>query len=43
MLGAAAIQGDACGQVCAVVGDGTGGAVELQLCQVDVTQGGDGQ
>lgn len=30
-----------CSQVCVVVGDGTGGAVELQFGQVDVTQGGD--
>lgn len=37
-FGAAATQGDACSQVCAVVGDGTGGAVELQFGQVDVAQ-----
>lgn len=40
-LGAAATQRDVCSQVCAVIGDGTGGAVELQFCQVDVNQGGD--
>lgn len=40
-LGAAASQGDACSQVCVVVGDGTGGAVELQFVQVDVRKGGD--
>lgn len=40
-LGAAAVEGDAGSQVCAVVDDGTGGAVELQFVQVDVAQGGD--
>lgn len=40
-LGAAAVQGDVCSQVCVVVVDGTGGAVELQFSQVNVNQGGD--
>lgn len=30
-LCAAATQGDVCSQVCAVIGDRTGGAVELQF------------
>lgn len=40
-LGAAAVQGDAGCQVCAVVADGAGGAVELEFCQVDVGKRGD--
>lgn len=40
-LGAAAVQGDACQQVCGVVVDPTRRAVELQLIGVDVVEGGD--
>lgn len=40
-LGATAVEGDVSSQVCVVVGDRTGGAVELQFIQVDVAQGRD--
>lgn len=40
-LGAAAVQGDAGCQVCAVVADGASGAVELELSQVDVWERAD--
>lgn len=39
-FGATACQWDASGQVCAVIGDGAGGAVELNVFQDDVLQCG---